>query len=206
MLRSICVIRVLLTRAITHIMKNNVILGLLWVGYGVVHSVLASDTVKNLFKTKYYRLIYNLIAIILLIPILYFQLTAESQRLMPDSIFNQLLGGIMMSSGIFMMYISIKGYASKEFLGLDFDKKEEPFMLKTDGLSEFIRHPLYTGTLLFFWGTFGFFATETFLTTALFITIYVRIGIYFEEKKLVRVYGKQYEEYRKNVPMLIPRL
>jgi methanethiol S-methyltransferase len=186
-------------------MKNNVILGLLWIGYGIVHSVLASDTVKKLFPTKYYRLIYNLIAIVLLIPILYFQLTAASKRLMEDSIFNQLLGGIMMSAGIFMMYISIKGYATREFLGLDFDHKQ-PDMLKTDGLSEFIRHPLYTGTLLFFWGTFGFFATETFLTTALFITIYVRIGIYFEEKKLVRVYGKQYEEYQKNVPMLIPRL
>ena len=186
-------------------MKNNVILALLWVVYGIVHSVLASDTVKNVFQTKYYRIIYNLIAVVLLVPILYFQLTAESKRLMPDSIFNQILGGIMMSSGIFMMYISIKGYASKEFLGLDFDHKE-PFGLKTDGLSEFIRHPLYTGTLLFFWGTFGFFATETFLTTALFITIYVRIGIYFEERKLVRVYGKEYEEYRKKVPMLIPRL
>ena len=186
-------------------MKNNVILALLWVGYGIIHSVLASDAVKKIFPTKYYRLVYNLIAIVLLIPILYFQITAESKRLMEDSIFNQILGGIMMSSGIFMMYISIKGYASKEFLGLDFDHKE-PIMLKTDGLSEFIRHPLYTGTLLFFWGLFGFFATETFLTTALFITIYVRIGIYFEEKKLVRTFGGQYEEYQKNVPMLIPRL
>lgn len=187
-------------------MKNNVILALLWIGYGIVHSVLASDTVKKIFPTKYYRIIYNLIAVVLLVPILYFQLTAESKRLMEDSIFNQFLGGIMMSAGIFMMYISIKGYASKEFLGLDFDKKEEPFMLKTDGLSEFIRHPLYTGTLMFFWGTFGFFATETYFTTALIITIYVRIGIYFEERKLVRVYGKEYEDYRKNVPMLIPRL
>jgi methanethiol S-methyltransferase len=186
-------------------MKNNVILGLLWFGYGIVHSVLASESVKKIFQTKYYRLIYNIIAIVLLIPILYFQLTAESKRLMEDSIFNQILGGIMMSAGIFMMYISIRGYATKEFLGLDFDHKQ-PDMLKTDGLSEFIRHPLYTATLLFFWGTFGFFATETFLTTALFITIYVRIGIYFEEKKLVRTFGKQYEEYQKKVPMLIPRL
>ena len=186
-------------------MKNNVILALLWIGYGIVHSALASDTVKRVFQTKYYRLIYNLIAIVLLIPILYFQITAESKRLLPGSIFNQFLGGIMMSAGIFMMYISIKGYASKEFLGLDFNHKE-PFVLKTDGLSEFIRHPLYTGTLLLFYGLFGFFATETFLTTALFITIYVRIGIHFEEKKLVRVFGKEYEEYQKNVPMLIPRL
>jgi hypothetical protein len=187
-------------------MKNEAILGILWTGYGIIHSLLASEAVKKIFFTKYYRLIYNMLAIILLLPILYFQLTADSKRLMEDSIFNQLLGGIMMSSGIFMMYTSMKGYASREFLGLDFDKKEEPFLLKTDGLSAFIRHPLYTGTLLLFWGLFGFFATETYMTTAIFITLYVRIGIYFEEKKLVNVYGKQYEEYRKNVPMLIPRI
>lgn len=187
-------------------MKNNIILGLLWVGYGIIHSVLASDTVKKIFKTKYYRLIYNLLAFGLLIPILYFQFTVESKRLLPDSILNQLLSGIMMSAGIFMMYISIKGYASKEFLGIDFDKKEEPFMLKTDGLSEFIRHPLYTGTLLVFWGLFGFFSTEVFLVTAIFVTIYVRVGIYFEENKLVKVYGSEYVAYQKKVPMLIPRL
>lgn len=186
-------------------MKNNIILALLWIGYGIIHSVLASDTVKRTFPIKYYRLIYNLIAVVLLIPILYFQITVESKRLMEDSIFNQILGGIMMSSGIFIMYISIRGYFSKEFLGTDFDHKE-PSILKTDGLSEFIRHPLYTGTLLFFWGLFGFFATETFLVTAFFMTLYVRVGIYFEEKKLVRVFGKQYEAYQKNVPMLIPRL
>jgi protein-S-isoprenylcysteine O-methyltransferase Ste14 len=186
-------------------MKNNIILALLWIGYGIIHSVLASDVVKRAFPIKYYRLVYNLIAVVLLIPILYFQITAESKRLMEDSIFNQILGGIMMSSGIFIMYISIRGYASREFLGLDFDHKES-MGLKTDGLSEFIRHPLYTGTLLFIWGVFGFFATETFLATAFFITLYVRIGIYFEEKKLVRVFGKQYEVYQKNVPMLIPRL
>lgn len=186
-------------------MKNNFILASLWISYGIIHSVLASDEVKKIFPTKYYRLIYNLLALVLLVPILYFQITTESRRLMEDSVFNQILGGIMMSSGIFIMYISIKGYASREFLGFDFDRKE-PIMLKTDGLAEFIRHPLYVGTLLLFWGLFGFFATETFLTTAFFITLYVRVGIYFEEKKLVRVFGKQYEEYQKNVPMLIPRL
>jgi methanethiol S-methyltransferase len=186
-------------------MKNNVILALFWVGYGIVHSVLASDRVKNLFPTKYYRLIYNLLAITLVIPILYFQITTESKRLMEDSIFNQILGGIMMFAGIFVMYLSFKNYDIKEFIGTDFQNKNQS-ELTTEGLSEFVRHPLYVGILLFIWGSFGFFSTETYLTTALFLSAYVRIGIYFEEKKLVRTFGKKYEDYQKNVPMLIPRL
>jgi methanethiol S-methyltransferase len=186
-------------------MKNEIILALFWIGYGIVHSVLASEGIKKVFATKYYRLIYNGLAILLLIPILYFQITAGSKRLMEDSIFNQILGGVMMASGIFVMYLSFKNYDLKEFIGTDFQNKKQP-ELTTEGLSEFVRHPLYVGILLFIWGSFGFFATEMYLTTALFLSIYIRIGIYFEEKKLVRTFGKKYEEYQENVPMLIPRL
>lgn len=186
-------------------MKNEIILALLWMGYGIIHSVLAGDTVKKMFTTKYYRLIYNGLAIVLLIPILYFQIISGSKRLMEDSIFNQILGGTMMASGIFVMYLSFKNYDLKEFIGTDLENKRQP-ELSTEGLSEFVRHPLYVGILLFVWGSFGFFSTENYLTTALFLSIYIRIGIYFEEKKLVKVFGKKYEEYQKNVPMLIPRL
>jgi methanethiol S-methyltransferase len=186
-------------------MKNEIILALLWIFYGGIHSVLASDAVKKVFPVKHYRLIYNLLAIILLIPILYFQITMDSKRLMENSIFNQLLGGIMMFAGIFVVYHSFKNYDLKEFIGTDFQNKKQP-ELTTEGLSEFVRHPLYVGILLFIWGSFGFFATEMYLTTALFLSIYIRIGIHFEEKKLVEVFGKKYEDYQKNVPMLIPRL
>jgi methanethiol S-methyltransferase len=186
-------------------MKNEIVLALLWIGYGIIHSVLATDSIKKIFPTKYYRLIYNLLAIILLIPILYFQITMDSKRLMENSVFNQLLGGIMMFAGIFVMYLSFKNYDLKEFIGTDFQNKKQP-ELTTEGLSEFVRHPLYVGILLFIWGSFGFFATEMYLTTALFLSIYIRVGIYFEERGLVEVFGKKYEDYQKNVPMLIPRL
>lgn len=186
-------------------MKNEIILALLWIGFGIIHSVLASDNIKKAFPIKYYRLIYNLIAIILLISIVYFQIFMDSKKLMPDSFFNQLLGGIMMFAGIFVVYLSLKNYDMKEFIGIDFQDKKQP-ELTTEGLSEFVRHPLYVGILLFIWGSFGFFTTEAYLTTALFLSTYIRIGIYFEEKKLVEVFGKKYEEYQKNVPMLIPRL
>ena len=186
-------------------MKNEIIIGILWLVYGIIHSLLASEFMKKIFVTKYYRLIYNLIAVILLVLILYLLIVTKSARLIPSSFFNQLLGGIMMLSGICVMYISIKGYASKEFLGTDFNSTKLP-TLKTDDLSAFVRHPLYMGTLLFMWGIFGFFATESCLISVLILTIYIRIGMYFEEKKLVKLFGKQYEEYQKNVPMLIPKL
>jgi len=38
------------------------------------------------------------------------------------------------------------------------------------------------------------------------LTIYVMVGILFEERKLVRTFGQQYEEYRSVTPMLISGL
>jgi protein-S-isoprenylcysteine O-methyltransferase Ste14 len=42
------------------------------------------------------------------------------------------------------------------------------------------------------------------LVLALGITVYVFIGIHFEERDLVRNFGQRYVEYRNEVPKLIP--
>jgi protein-S-isoprenylcysteine O-methyltransferase Ste14 len=36
------------------------------------------------------------------------------------------------------------------------------------------------------------------------VTLYFIIGAHFEERKLVREFGAEYEEYMANTPMLIP--
>jgi protein-S-isoprenylcysteine O-methyltransferase Ste14 len=38
------------------------------------------------------------------------------------------------------------------------------------------------------------------------LTIYILIGIYFEERKLLREFGQQYADYKSTTPMLLPRL
>ena len=38
------------------------------------------------------------------------------------------------------------------------------------------------------------------------LTIYVPIGIFFEERKLLREFGQAYEQYKSVSPMLIPAL
>lgn len=187
-------------------METNIYLGIGWLVYGVIHSVLASESIKNKISTQYYRLIYNALAIILMIPLFYWLTTKPSASMMPSSLISQLLSGLMILSGIYIIYLSFKNYDVKEFLGLNFKDNQEKQVLQTEGLSSLIRHPLYTGTLLFVWGLFGYFTTEAYFITAVCLTLYIRIGIYFEEKKLLKTFGKSYEKYQKEVPMLIPKI
>ena len=189
-------------------MKPEIILALLWLAYGFVHTVLAMDAVKETFKSlsKYYRLIYNGLAVILMLPILNYQFSIQSQLLLEKSLFNQILGGLMMTSGLFLVYKALISYDLGEFIGTrNLQTTQKVISFKQDELLSVIRHPLYLGIIVFLWGWFGFSGLLSSLVTALSLTVYIRIGIYFEEKKLVKQFGKVYQEYQQKVPMLIPK-
>ena len=66
----------------------------------------------------------------------------------------------------------------------------------------FVRHPLYSGFLLAFWAT----PTMSYghLLLALGMTAYVLIAIRYEERDLVAHFGRDYEDYRGRVGMLVP--
>jgi protein-S-isoprenylcysteine O-methyltransferase Ste14 len=70
-------------------------------------------------------------------------------------------------------------------------------------LYRFVRHPLYVGLLIAFWSA----PTMTLgrLVFALGMTVYILIGIRYEERDLVRFIGEDYRRYRERVPMLVPR-
>ena len=67
-----------------------------------------------------------------------------------------------------------------------------------------VRHPLYLGFILAFWG--GPVMTVGGVIFAAAMTAYILIAIRFEERDLVHILGPQYENYRDQVPMLIPGL
>jgi protein-S-isoprenylcysteine O-methyltransferase Ste14 len=67
-----------------------------------------------------------------------------------------------------------------------------------------VRHPLYAGFFIAFWATPRM--TMGHLLLAGGMSLYMLIAIEFEERDLVGVFGKDYEEYRARVGKLTPRL
>ena len=77
-----------------------------------------------------------------------------------------------------------------------------PLAFRTPALYRVVRHPLYVGWLLTFWATPTM--TVAHLVFALATTAYILIAIRLEERDLIAVHP-EYADYRRKVPMLIPR-
>jgi len=67
-----------------------------------------------------------------------------------------------------------------------------------------VRHPLYSGFVLAFWAIPAMSAGHLLLAAGM--TVYILIAIRHEERDLVRLFGIQYQEYRRRAGMLLPKL
>jgi methanethiol S-methyltransferase len=72
----------------------------------------------------------------------------------------------------------------------------------TPFLYRHVRHPIQTGVLVGMWAQAHM--SQGNLLLCIGMTVYVFIGLYFEEQDLVRSFGDRYRDYMQKVPRLFP--
>ncbi len=181
-----------------------------WIVFGVLHSVLATETVKQTVRqwmgqyARYYRLCYSLLATVLLCVVLYYHFSCAALLLWQSSLIEKIIAIIFLTAGSCVMLLCINTYFM-DLSGIDaLMGKKRKFVLQTRGMHAYVRHPLYSGTILVVWALFLYQPYLHTLISASCITVYTVIGIRFEEKKLIKEYGEAYRVYQKQIPALIP--
>jgi protein-S-isoprenylcysteine O-methyltransferase Ste14 len=181
--------------------------------YAIVHSILASLRIKQKIVQTYgegaeraYRLAYNILSGITLIPVLAVPMFLPGDTLyrlsglwLVTSTLLQLLGALIILVGMLQTdiwhFIGIRQLANA--------RQTDQDSMITHGLYRYMRHPLYTGGLLFIW--FIPLMTTSLLAFNLASTLYLYIGSIFEERRLITEFGEQYLIYQQQVPRFIPR-
>ena len=180
--------------------------------WGFIHSLMASlkfkEGVLRMIGSSAmngYRLGYNLLSVVSFLPILILAAVLPDKSLysIPEpwvdiTLIIQLMAVLVLVVGVFQTDIG-SFIGLKQVMGGTTDTN-----IVTGGLYRYVRHPLYTAGLVFIWLTPVM--TLNRLVLFLSLTIYILIGVYFEERKLMREFGNAYEDYRLKTPMLIPVL
>jgi protein-S-isoprenylcysteine O-methyltransferase Ste14 len=182
--------------------------------YGVVHSLLASLQAKALARQwfgpaagRWFRIAYNFFAVLTFLPVLLLPAILVDKPIYRIPFPWYLFTGVIQFVAVGLLIAGVYQTGIMSFLGIRqlFGIHEETSpQLVVNGLYRYIRHPLYTAGLLFIW--LVPVMTYNLLALNIGLTAYILIGAYYEERKLLKEFGKDYERYRQQTPMLIPRL
>ena len=184
-----------------------------WVVFFAVHSIMASSSLKNRINTlkpifkSYYRLVFNLVSTLLLLPIVYVYYQLPTEYIFTTTILFQLVGSLLSVAGVYIVIDGFKNYRTDEFLGTYQIKNHHEFhptKLSRSGWNGVVRHPLYFGGIILVFGLILIIPTVKLGITNLLVIGYLYIGTLWEEKKLKLEFGSTYEDYKREVSMLIP--
>lgn len=180
--------------------------------FGVQHSVMARTGFKAWLKRHLpesaERSVYVLLASLMLMLMFWQWRPMVGNVWAANSVAGQAIGWTVFASGFGLVLLStflidhfdLFGLKQvvRQFLGRPTIKAR----FVTPLFYKLVRHPLYLGFILAFWG--GPDMSAGHLLFAASMSAYILIAIRFEERDLVSQLGERYVAYRGRVPMLIP--
>jgi protein-S-isoprenylcysteine O-methyltransferase Ste14 len=187
------------------------IYALLWLSFGLIHSLLARNFAKRVlqpFLGRTYRITYNLFSTLHIgIVIIGGQIMlgrnstgfGMEDSLLTLAIASQLIGAAVIAGALTQYDLGRFSGLTQLSVESSVDDGEES--LHVTGIHCLVRHPLYLGVYLFLLGG----AVDEFgLQTAIWGSLYLLIGTWFEERNLIAQYGGTYLEYKSKVPAIFP--
>jgi protein-S-isoprenylcysteine O-methyltransferase Ste14 len=190
------------------------LLALIWLMWCFLHSALISLTVSGYLKHRlgdrfrYYRLIYNGLALVTLIPVFLYAHSVQTEPLFSWEGYWRIGQALLLAASLFLFLAGGRYYDGLAFLGLRQLRNRsacvgmtETCGLNTRGILGVVRHPWYVGGMMIIWvGDLDVSA----LVTNLILTGYFIVGTLLEERKLSIEFPEAYKEYRQRVSMFFP--
>lgn len=181
--------------------------------WGVLHSLLAAPRTKKWVRRSVgprsdrgYRLFYNAIAAVTLLPVLAIPARNPGLTLYQIPTPWVYLTTAVQFLAILAIVLTVLQTDASSFLGVRqlFEPSgSNTSRLQVSGFYRYIRHPLYTAGLAIIW--LSPVMTTSSLALFLGFTLYIVVGSQFEERQLAIEFGEPYLEYRQKVPALIPQ-
>ena len=189
-------------------------LSLLVIAWCVLHSAMISVSVTEYLKKRlgpkfrFYRLFFNLIAILTLIPVALYAYSIRTQAIFHWDGYMRIGQVLLLIVAVLLIFLGGRHYNVRQVLGIKQIKEgisskaiTDTGELDTSGVLGMTRHPWYLATILLVWARQ---MDVSVLFVNVILTSYLIVGTALEEKKLIREFGEKYAAYQNRVSMLIP--
>lgn len=190
------------------------ILSALVTAWCFLHSAMISISVTEYLKRslgsafRFYRLFYNLVAVITLMPVVLFAYSVRTRPIFSWDGYLRIVQVVLLGTSGLLFFLGARHYDARQLLGIKQIQEETSHKaitasgeLDTSGVLGIIRHPWYSAGLLLIWA--GQLDISAILVNTI-LTAYLFVGTLLEEKKLVREFGEEYRAYQARVSMFIP--
>ncbi len=175
-------------------------------------SLTFNEYLKNRFGRyyKFFRLFYNLVALITLIPLILYSQSLKGHVLFRWEGYMTFVQFLLLAIAITLFIAGGLKYDMLHFFGVRQIKSgkfhsalSESGEIDTSGILGLTRHPWYIAAIIFIWVDYREMYVSTLIVNIL-LTIYVVVGTVLEERKLIIELGESYRNYIDRVSMLFP--
>jgi protein-S-isoprenylcysteine O-methyltransferase Ste14 len=179
--------------------------------FGLQHSGISALRVKNYIIDRWgkegYARLFNATSIVgILVPFIAMNYWNWLYFVIEPSLVQPLLfssGVVLIAIGLVVAMMASRVISVSTVADMRTDREAD---LVTSGIYSRTRHPLYLATILLLLGLAALYPFDRVIVFSIALCVYVIIGAYLEERKLVIHYGQKYLEYRKQAGFMLPRI